>query len=98
MDFFWLRTVRPDGSNSRWHLLTDRRRGPLYQGQPASEFVLAACGEAYDSPVEVSPGVQPDLWNAGVLAPPTSKPFHLNTQLCQTCRQMAWRLAHSQPH
>lgn len=95
MDFAWVRTLRDDGGKSRWHLLVDRRRGTLYRGSVASEFVLAACGEAYDPPIETPPGVQPDLWNAGVLVPATSRPQHINTQVCQTCRQVAWRLTHS---
>ena len=98
MDLMWVRSVQAAGGKSRWHLLVEKRAGLLYRSdKKPAPFALTACGEAYGEPFELSPGVQPDLWNPGVTVPATAKPYHMNTRVCDTCRATAWRLLNSQP-
>lgn len=97
MDFTWVRSIQPGGGKSKWHLLAGVRTGLLYRSAKAEPFAMTSCGDAYGEPFEVSPGVQPDLWNQGVLVPQTTTPYQINSRMCDTCRTTAWRLLHSQP-
>ena len=97
-----VRSEQPGGGRSRFHLFVERRRGPRSTVSPdITEFAITACGYALDAPFELQPGSVPARHYPGVLLPRDARgravPEYGSSLLCERCRDLAWKLAHSTP-